>query len=57
MKVELKDVHDEDIECYRNVHKSVYEYNPRTYPKTSAEMRQAMDRLNLAAKKDKKDNP
>lgn len=51
------EVHNEDIECYRNVYKSVYGFNPRNYPKTSAEMRQAMTSLNLAAKQDKKENP
>lgn len=51
------EVHNEDIECYRNVYKSVYGFNPRTYPETSAEMRQAMADLNLAAEQDKKDNP
>ena len=50
-------VHNEDIECYRNVYKSVYGFNPRTYPETSAEMRQAMDLLNIVAKQDKKENP
>lgn len=50
-------LHDEDIECYRNVYKSVYGFNPRTYPRTSDEMRQVMINLNLAAKQDRKENP
>ena len=51
------DLHDEDIECYRNVYKSVYGFNPRTYPETSSEMRQEMNRLNRAVEQDKEDNP
>ena len=50
-------VHNEDIECYRNVYKSVYGFNPRTYPETLDEMRQAITNLNLTAKQDKKENP
>lgn len=50
-------IDEQDIECYRNVHKSLYGYNPRHYPESYFEYELSMKFMDEQIELDKINNP
>ena len=48
---------DADIECFRNVYKSLHGVSPSAYPKTRKEYDIRMQSLDVAIAADKRENP